>query len=261
MDAVEPAVAVVGGGGVRFAGPEVQAGVCFPGVLEASGCGELDVGDGVAPVGEHAASADGGELVGVADGDESPSVLAYQVDQVGEVVGAGHAGFVEDHRRPHRQRGGGVGMAGEEAGHRFGRTARLGAEDVCGLTGWRQSDYGASCGVQLGDGFGGCGGLAGPGRPDDHDQLGGAGHGGGRAGGRVAGVGCRLVGCGAGPSLKVPFLFKDRSGAEPVVGDVLQDRPSVLSTRPVPGDVWGQVVAMPLGLFGELVDALDEFRC
>ena len=95
---VEPAVFGVGVGGVGVAAAQGEAGFGFPGFGEAAGVVELVVGEGVAPVGEHAAAADGGELGGVADADEPPVVPVGEVDEPVEVVGGGHAGLVE--RRP-----------------------------------------------------------------------------------------------------------------------------------------------------------------
>ncbi len=99
MNGAEAAVVGVLLGGVRVAGAEQETGLGLPLLPKALRGLELDVGDGVAPVGEHATTADGGKLCRVSDGDESPVVAFDEVDEAGEVVGRGHAGFVEDDGR------------------------------------------------------------------------------------------------------------------------------------------------------------------
>ncbi len=89
----------VGLHGLRVTGAQREAGVGFPLVVEASRDGQLVVGDGVAPVGEHAAASDSGELGGVAHGDEAPPVAVSEDGEAVEVVGRGHARFVEYDRR------------------------------------------------------------------------------------------------------------------------------------------------------------------
>ena len=90
--------------------------------------------EGFAPVGEHAASADRRELGGVADGDQAPPVLPYEIDEAGEVGGGSHARFVEDHGRARRQaRRAAVLVAGEEPGEGVGSAAGFGGEHVGGL--------------------------------------------------------------------------------------------------------------------------------
>ena len=66
---------------------------------------EFDGADGVAQFGEHAASADGCELVWVADEDEAPSMSFDVVDEVIEVGGVQHPGFVDDEGGASRESG------------------------------------------------------------------------------------------------------------------------------------------------------------
>ena len=97
----------------RVAGAEGEAGVALPKAsVKPPGVVESVVGEGVAPVGEHAAAADGGELRGVADADEAPPVASGEVDEAGEVVGGGHAGLVEDRPSSQPATGDGPWVAG-----------------------------------------------------------------------------------------------------------------------------------------------------
>lgn len=97
--AVEAAVPFVCFDGLRVAGAELEAGLAFPLVAEAV---HLVQGDGavtVDEVGEHAASYDGGELVGVTDQDHPPVLPVGEVGESGE-DGGGCARLIHDDRRP-----------------------------------------------------------------------------------------------------------------------------------------------------------------
>ena len=131
----------VGVDGIGVARSQGQAGSGLPVVIEAAGGVERVVREGVAPVREDAATADGGELLGVAHGDEPPAVRLREVYEPGEVVGCGHAGFVEQHRRARRPRGRGDAVAGEEPCERVGRAPGGGGEHVGGLAGRREADH------------------------------------------------------------------------------------------------------------------------
>ena len=67
------------------------------------------VSSGGAEFGEHAAAADGLELVGVADQRQPPPVLVGETCQLVEVSGVEHAGFVDDDGGAGGELPGGVG--------------------------------------------------------------------------------------------------------------------------------------------------------
>lgn len=110
-----------------------EAGGGFPGLAEPSRRVEGVVCHGVAPVSEHPASGNRGELFGVTDGNETPPVHTNKVDELGEVRGGGHPGFVEDDRGARRPLRAAVSVTGEEPGERVSRTVRLGTQHVGGL--------------------------------------------------------------------------------------------------------------------------------
>lgn len=97
MDGTEPPGLGVGGGDLRVTGAEGEAGVGLPGVGEPADLLEVMDGQGIAPVGEHAAASHGGELSGIADKHQPPPVGLREPDEPGDVLGARHAAFVEDH--------------------------------------------------------------------------------------------------------------------------------------------------------------------
>ncbi len=95
----ESAVVGVGLNGVGPAGAESETGGGFPVPGEPSRCVECVDRQGVAPVREYTAAFDGGELLWVTDGDESPLVLTHEFDESCEVGGRDHPGLIEDHGR------------------------------------------------------------------------------------------------------------------------------------------------------------------
>ena len=98
---------------------------------------QLVGGDGQAELVEHAASADGLELAGVADEYQSPALRHGEPRQLIEGTSAHHAGFVEDHRRFRWEAPPvtGVGPAPlvEELGQGVGGDGRLVVEDLGAL--------------------------------------------------------------------------------------------------------------------------------
>ena len=117
---------------------------------------------------EHAASADGLELVRVADERESPLVLFGVDDESVEVGGVQHAGFVDDHGRarpavePCPVRVGVVEFV-EELGDGVGWHPGLGFQDTCRLGRRCEPDHRSGLRVEIGDGGLEHAGLAGTG--------------------------------------------------------------------------------------------------
>ncbi len=242
-------------GGAGVAGAELEAGVGFPGLAEPPWGGQLDVGDGVAPVGEDPASPDRSELGGVADGGEPPVVVAYEVDEAGEVVGGSHAGFVEDHGRAGRPRGCASPVAGEEPGEGVGRAAGFGGEHVGGFARRGEPDHRPTLGGERSDGAGGGGRLASASGPDHDDELIEPGD---RLHGSVLRVealgGDRRV--GVGPPLQLDLIVERLGGGEQSVGDGFRDRSTVPPGRTIEGRA--DLDAALLGVGGEAVDVRDE---
>ena len=133
---------VVDDGGVTFA--ESEGGVGFPGVGEAVELVEFDGEPGGAEFVEHAASADGVELVGVADECEPPSESVCVVDELVKVRGVEHSGFVDHDRRPRCRRfesGGLVAEVVEEFGDGVGWHPGFGVQDLgCFCSGCESED-------------------------------------------------------------------------------------------------------------------------
>ena len=240
----------------RVAGAKQKAGLGLPWVAEPPWGGQLDVRDGVAPVGEHPTATNRRELRGVADRDQPPVVAAYEVDQSGEVIGRSHARLVEDHGRARRPRAGASSVAGEEPGDGVGRATRFGGEHISGLARRRESDHGPTLGGECPDGPPGCGRLARAGGSDNHDEqvqprdrL----HG---SLVRVQPLGgwCRA---GLGPLLQFDLLVERLAGGEQPIGDRLTDRSTIPPGRPVDGRA--DLDAEGLGMGGEPIDVLDHF--
>src|SRR5690606_8130840 len=74
---------------------ESEAGVSFPGRVEAVDAVELDGADGVDEVAEHARPPDGSELQRVTDQGEPPPTSLSEVDQLGQAWRRDHRGFVD----------------------------------------------------------------------------------------------------------------------------------------------------------------------
>ncbi len=138
---------------------------------------EFDRAAGGAEFLEHAAAADGLELVRVADEGESPLVLFGVDDESVEVGGVQHAGLVDDHRRsrpavePRSVRVGVVEFV-EELGDGVGRHAGLGFQDTGRLGRRGEPDHRSGLCVEIGDGGLEHACLAGTGRADDeHESI------------------------------------------------------------------------------------------
>ena len=95
---MQPAVVLVDVGDVDVAVAEPEAGVAFPGLVEAVDPVQLDGVEGVDQQPEHAAPPDGGELQRVTDQRDPPAVDVGQVGQLRQPGGGDHAGFVDDDR-------------------------------------------------------------------------------------------------------------------------------------------------------------------
>ena len=137
---------------------------------------EFDGADGVAQFGEHAASADGCELVRVADEDESPSMSLDVVDEAMEVGGVQHPGFVDDEGGAGRESG------GDRVGTRVVEVVDQLGDGVGFEVGFPVEDLGASGGrgdaedrstaiLEVEHGGVEHSGLAGAGGPDDDHEL------------------------------------------------------------------------------------------
>ncbi len=174
--AVEAVVVVVELCDVGVATAESEAGVAFPVVVEAVDPVEFDGVVGVDEEAEHATSTDGGELHRVADEDDSPALSIGQLCEFGELLGGGHAGFVDDERRSRRQVVAMVrrplgGVFDEELVERVGHDAGLLLQHLGRTGGRRDPEHSSTVGAQLGDDGAEGGGLAGAGGPDDEDEL------------------------------------------------------------------------------------------
>ena len=116
-----------------------KAGVCLPVLGEAMHLDEIDGREVLAPVGEHAAPADGWELFGVADAHEPPTTGLDEANEPVEVVGRRHPCLIEDHGGAGRRvLGSGIG---QELGERPRRASRLAGEDIGRLTGRREPEH------------------------------------------------------------------------------------------------------------------------
>lgn len=131
----------LGSGGV--AASQLEAGGGLPGLGKPVDVVEPVGRGGVAPMGEHAASAHGGQLVRVADANQPPGLRVGQADEPGEVVGGRHRRLIQDDRRARRRarRSSGVGVALEEARQGDGRTAGLAGQHIGSLARWRQPHH------------------------------------------------------------------------------------------------------------------------
>ena len=223
--AVETSVAVVDVGDGGVASAEAEGGGTFPVVREPVDSVEFNSTAGVGEVFEHAASADCGELQGVADEDNSPGSVVGEGGEAMELVGGDHPGFVDDDGRPAGQI---VGVGGWSIGRVFeeklvdcvGGRSGLGGEDFGGDGGGCDAEYGPAFGVELVDRGLECGGLAGAGGADYEDEVGVAGHGCGRLGlgdgdrnfgssGCCSRVGRSVEEPAFGPGCEIVFLGED----------------------------------------------------
>lgn len=87
MDSLQAAPCPVGWCGSRITSAESEAGLGLPVVGEAPNLVEVMGRQSLAPVGEHAASTDGGKLRRVAHADQSPAVTLDHFDEGVKVVG------------------------------------------------------------------------------------------------------------------------------------------------------------------------------
>ena len=146
------------------------------GVVGAVDVGELGDGCVLGDAVEHAAGADRGELLAVADGDQLRSRALHELGEGVEALVVDHPGLVEEHRRvpadAHgaRVRAGDQRVQGERAS---GKRGAVGAESLGGGAGYGYADR-----VAAGELLCACGGvdhdaLAGPGGADENrDPLG-----------------------------------------------------------------------------------------
>ena len=273
-DAVEVALVVVGVDALVVevgverpgsSGAEAEGGVGFPSVGEAVDVLEVVGAAGAAELVEHAASADGLELAGVADEDQSPLLGLGEADEPVEGVGANHSALVNHERGAGREPVGRPGAVGavplvEELGDGVGSDPGLRFEDTSGLRCRGDAVDGAPLVAEVETRGGERGGLAGPGRSDhEHDPFA-AGDGAGDVGlqriepghvdrrrrGRSVVLGVEDVGEDA-------FLL----GQDPVVGQVLDHR--VHPHRPPigpgrPDDVGVEISVQVLDLVGGVLD-------
>ena len=91
---LEAAVLVVEADDVGVASPQTEAGISFPGRVEAVDPVELDGAEGVDEVAEHAGATDGRELHRVTEQSEAPTPSLGQLDQLGEAWCRHHRGLV-----------------------------------------------------------------------------------------------------------------------------------------------------------------------
>ena len=260
MGGLEAPVGGVGLGGGGVAASQLEAGGGLPVVGEAADLLEVVGGEGVAPVGEHAAAADRGQLVGIADADQPP------VRCIGQARRAGR----DPRWRPSRPRPGPPwcppaarmpdavwpAVAVEEPGQGGRWAAGLAGEHVGGLARRRQPDD-----------------RCGPGRAGRRCQRGAWSSCRRRRGRRRAPAGaCPLPRRGRG-GLGVArraacaerrqrpdaaqrngagFLVEDGPGGEAPVGDVLADRPAVDLRATAAAGGWVQSEAAAGRLRGEL---------
>jgi hypothetical protein len=180
------AVVDVGVEGLRIARPQLQGRGLLPWLPEAVDGDQLVAASAAAELVEHAAAADGLELAGVADEDQSPALGHGERDELVEGAGAGHACFVQDEGGAGWQPVG-VGRLPlapfvEQLGDGVGGDAGLGAQDLAGLGCRSDSEHGPVVVAEVVGGAAQHRGLAGAGRPDDEDEPSVAGHGGGCVG-------------------------------------------------------------------------------
>jgi hypothetical protein len=158
---------------VEVASSESEGGGGFPVVGEAVELVEFDGEAGGAEFVEHAAAADGVELARVTDKRESPSECVGVVDELVEVGGVEHSGFVDHDRRPGRWRfepGGPVAEVVEKFGDGIGSHAGLCFEDTGCFGCWCEPEHGAVLLFEVDGGGVEHGGLAGTGGSDDEHE-------------------------------------------------------------------------------------------
>ena len=96
---VQPAVVEVEADPGRVARAQRERRGGFRGVGEAHHLGQGDRAGGLGDVAEHPAGADRGELRVVTDQPDAAAAVEHEIEDPGEVGGAGHAGLVEEHQR------------------------------------------------------------------------------------------------------------------------------------------------------------------
>ena len=179
--AAEALVRVVEVEDVDVAAAESEAGVAFPCIDEAVDAVELDRAERVDGEAEHAASADGRELLWITDEHDTPGALVGEGCEFGELGGGDHAGFVDDHRRSCGQVEAMVGpsrqvVLDQQLVDGVGLDSGLDREYLGGRCRWRHPEHRSSVESELLDGGRKRGGLAGSGRADDEHQLRSPGH-------------------------------------------------------------------------------------
>ena len=153
---------------------EAEAGLSFPGRIEAVDPVELDRSEGVDDVAEHAGAADGGELHRVTDQGEPPAPPVGDLDQLGKARGGDHGGLVHDDG-PGREVIAALGWTHEavldqELVEGVSVDAGLDGEHLSSSGRWRDPEARAALLLEVSDGGSHGGGLAGPGGPDDQRQ-------------------------------------------------------------------------------------------